>query len=199
MIGTSLCNFLQVLCGFKPPFSALSPAEREAVKRFAKNKKSVAEIGVFQGVTTAVMRTVMHPQGVLVAVDPFASGRLGFSYNEIIAHRHVDRISNGKVIWIKDKQRAARQKFEGLKLPRFDFLLIDADHTYEGLQVDWAVWHDAVTKGGVVALHDSISSETRVIDELGSVVFTKEVVLNDSRFAFVCAVDTMVIMQKLID
>jgi len=41
------------------------------------------------------------------------------------------------------------------KIPSdIDFLLIDADHSYEGVSEDYKLWKDKVRKGGIIAFHD---------------------------------------------
>ena len=35
-----------------------------------------------------------------------------------------------------------------------DFLLIDADHRYEGIKADFSLWRSKVRAGGMIALHD---------------------------------------------
>lgn len=36
----------------------------------------------------------------------------------------------------------------------FDFLFIDADHSYDGVKADFELWYPRVKSGGIVAFHD---------------------------------------------
>jgi hypothetical protein len=53
--------------------------ERAALARHAQGRAPIVEIGVWHGVSTAVLRRAMRDGGVLWAVDPFPPGQLGFS------------------------------------------------------------------------------------------------------------------------
>ena len=44
-------------------------------------------------------------------------------------------------------------------LPRVDFLFIDGDHTYEGVEADWLNYGPLVRRGGIVAFHDLITPD----------------------------------------
>src|SRR5438046_2067500 len=101
--------------------------------------------------------------------------------------------SGGSVIWVRctGAQAAAPSYREAV-----DSVFIDADHSYEGLRADWEGWSGLVASGGIVALHDSRSSSSRRIDEAGSVVFTREVIAPDRRFATVDVVDTLTVLQR---
>jgi hypothetical protein len=54
-----------------------------------------------------------------------------------------------------------------------------------------------IEAGGIVALHDSRSSNDRVIDDAGSVKVTNEVILPDRRFDIIDAVDTLTVFKKV--
>jgi predicted O-methyltransferase YrrM len=50
----------------------------------------------------------------------------------------------------------------------FDFIFIDADHSYEGVRADITNYYPKVRKGGILAGHDYAHSESvrRAVDEL---------------------------------
>ena len=39
-----------------------------------------------------------------------------------------------------------------------DFLLIDGDHTYEGVKSDFEMYSSIVRKGGLIAIHDIVAN-----------------------------------------
>jgi predicted O-methyltransferase YrrM len=166
-------------------------AERDCLVRHARGRRRLVEIGVWHGVTTRRLRTAMDPDGLLTAVDPFPAGRLGFSLQRRIAHREVDGIGNGRVAWVRTTGADAARGHSPV-----DFVFIDGDHSEQGLLADWNAWSPLVEPGGIVALHDSRSSNERLIDDAGSVKVTNEVILPDRHFELIDAVDTLTVLRK---
>ena len=172
-----------------------TPEERSCLARWAAGRKRLVEVGVWHGVTTCRLRGAMAPDGVLLAVDPYPVGRLGFSVQQLIARREVARIPNGTVRWVRQTGRAAARDYTAAGEPPVDFIFLDGDHSYEGLRGDWENWVPLVAADGVVALHDSCSSATRAIDDAGSARFTREVVLRDPHFERLETVDTLTVLR----
>jgi hypothetical protein len=75
-------------------------------------------------------------------------------------------------------------------------LCFHGDHSYEGLKADWTGWSSLIATGGVVALHDSRSSSTRLIDDPGSVRFTSQKILSDPLFEVVELVDSLTVLRR---
>ena len=107
-----------------------SEAERACLARHAAGKKWLAEIGVWHGVTTKVLRKAMSPDGILLGVDPYPKGRFGFSVQRVIGQREVARISNGTVEWQRLTGVDAAQLYAASDNPPLDFIFIDGDHSY---------------------------------------------------------------------
>jgi predicted O-methyltransferase YrrM len=134
----------------------------------------------------------MSDDGVLFAVDPYPTGRLRFSPQRVIALREVARVRRGRVEWLRMKGKDAAAHCSNI-----DFLFIDGEHSYDGLRGDWEAWSGLVTRGGIVALHDSHSSAERDLEGVGSVTYTQEVILSDPRFELVEVVDTLTVLRCL--
>jgi predicted O-methyltransferase YrrM len=164
------------------------PGETECLVEYARNKRRVAEIGVWEGGTTRVLRRAMAPDGVLFAIDPFPGGRMGFSYQRPIAHGEVGRVRNGTVVWLRTTGVEAASDPQVAAAP-FDFIFIDGDHTFEGLQADWEAW--APHASGIVALHDVLGDPDQ-----GSVRFAQERIVTDPRFAVVKTVGCMMVLTR---
>jgi hypothetical protein len=54
---------------------------------------------------------------------------------------------------------------------RIDFLHIDADHHYDGVKLDWDLYHPLVSDKGVITLHDTVNYREpcgvpRLLDEI---------------------------------
>ncbi len=172
--------------------STWSPAaEIECLERHAAENHRLVEIGCWQGVNT---RPVMAPDGVLFAVDPYSRGRLGFSAPQIIAHREVDTVQNGRVRWIRLTDVEAARWFVDAGEPPVDFVFSDCVNSFDGFRQTWEAWSPLVAPGGTYVLANSCSSTTRNLDDVGSAVYTRDVVLRDRRFRLLETADT--VMQK---
>jgi predicted O-methyltransferase YrrM len=171
-------------------------AERACMARYAAGKKMLAEIGVFHGVTTCRLRRAMDPGGVLVAIDPYPNQRLGFSAQQIIARRELSKIKSGTVKWMRTTGTNAARELCAIDSPRFGFVFVDGDHSWEGLQGDWEGWKRLLAPGGIIAIHDSRSTPSRQIDDAGSVRFTREVIARDPDFETVDTVDSLTVLRR---
>jgi predicted O-methyltransferase YrrM len=138
----------------------------------------------------------MASDGILVAVDPYYAGRLGFSVQRHIARREVEKVRNGTVEWVRLTGPEAGRAYRSAGRELVEFIFIDGDHTYEAVRADWEAWSSLVAPGGIVALHDSRSTSDRNIDNAGSVLFTASVILRDQRFTMVEAIDSLTVLQR---
>ena len=188
---TVLAHYVAWKVGLASATTQTTVAERDCLAHHAAGRRRLVEIGVWHGVTTRRLRTVMHPLGVLSAVDPFPVGRLGFSVQQHIARHEVEGVENGSVVWLRTTGSAAAHDHAPV-----DFVFIDGDHSEEGLLADWRAWSSLVETGGVVALHDSRSTPERPIDDAGSVKVTNEVILRDQQFAVVDTVDSLTVLRR---
>ena len=191
-----LGHFLLWRVGLVKAETQTTSAERECLARHVAGKKRPVEIGVWHGVTTSRLRAQMAPEGMLFAVDPYPAGRLGFSAQRYIAHEEVAKVHNGSVRWVRSTSVQAARAYSVSNESRPDFVFIDGDHTFPGLHDDWEAWSPLVAMNGIVALHDSCSCAAREIDNAGSVIFTREVILRDVRFELLERVDTLTVVRR---
>jgi predicted O-methyltransferase YrrM len=169
--------------------------ERECLARNSQGKERLVEIGVFHGVNTRAMRGGMTENGVIIAIDPFRRsifGWRGYGCARKIAHAEVVRAKRGTVIWVENTGKDAVNE-EAVKrhLP-VDFIFIDGDHSWEGLQGDWESWRGHVRLGGVVALHDVRNTFC------GAQKFTEKVILRDAEFQTVEEVDSLLVVKRIL-
>ena len=191
-----LTHFLLWRLGFATADAVTTPEEAAALTKHASGKRRLAEIGVWHGGTTRRLRTAMADDGTLFAVDPFEKGRLGFSTQRAIATRHVADVSNGTVVWVRQTAAQAARNPIVREGGLFEFVFLDALHTYEGLQEDWVAWSPLVAPNGIIAIHDSRANPKGHIDDIGAVRFTNEVVLTDPRFELAEGVDSLTVMRR---
>src|SRR4051794_36197858 len=93
--------FLGWLAGLLPPHTSTTDAERDSLANHARGQKRIVEIGVWQGATTRRLREAMARDGVIFAVDPYITGRLGISLPRVIARSTVKASRNGEVRWLR--------------------------------------------------------------------------------------------------
>lgn len=172
--------------GIAPARSQVSPAERDCLGRLARGRRSLIEVGVYHGVSTALLARVMAPDGVLVAIDPHPPGRLGVSFERMVAQREVARgRPAGRVQWLRLTSHEAAATWGG----RADFIFLDGDHAWAAIASDWTDWSPRLLPGGVILLHDSRSVPWR--PDHDTVRFTNEVVANDGRVRHLESVESL--------
>jgi len=189
-------HLLLYLLGITKAETQVTPAERECLLDHASGRRLGAEIGVWHGVTTSALRRAMDASGTLYAIDPFPIGRVGFSMQRFIASREVRQAKGAAVQFLRLTGTESGQRFLADGLHNFDFVFIDGDHSYEGLQGDWQQWSRLVQAGGCIALHDSRSSESRNIEGAGSVRFTKQVIRENKAFEVVSEVESLTVVRR---
>src|SRR5688572_27215678 len=134
----------------RPLFAEHTRVESEALRRWARNRKALMEIGVAEGASALALRQVMHPDGTLYLVDPFHLSRLPvLNAMKRAAHSAVNGSANGRVVWI---QRFSVDAARGWSTP-IEFLFLDGDHAEGAVRQDWHDWHPYIPVAGVVAFH----------------------------------------------
>ena len=166
-------------------------AEQACLSRRAAGCRTVVEIGVMHGATTALLRSVMAPEGTVTGIDRHPPGKLFVSFERLVAQHELARYPRGRAVLLREWSHDAARTWTA----PIDFLFIDGDHSWAGLERDWRDWTPHVAPAGLVALHDSRPMPDREV--LDSVRFTSEVVLHDPRFAVVDTVDTLTVLQRI--
>ena len=188
----NLFTFLLQLLHIKSAMSQTTESERACLSRYASGKIKLVEVGVFQGVTTRVLRKAMDPSATLFGIDPFFKNRLGVCLHRIIAVREVESVANGEVKWLEMTSAQALQTKQLKGCSDFDFVFIDGDHSWEGIKGDWDGFSVLISSGGIIALHDS-----RNRGGCGSERFTNEVILQDPRFHVVETEHSLTVLKRL--
>jgi predicted O-methyltransferase YrrM len=191
VIGRSIRAWALHAIGVGAACTQLTEAERTAVAKHARNRRRLVEIGVMHGATTRLLCDVKAPDGVVYGIDPFQAGRLGISFERLIAIREVRRSGKPGVRFLRALSTDAAV---GWTTP-IDFLFIDGDHSWQGISDDWRLWAPWISPGGIVALHDSCSVPGRADQD--SVRFTNEVVLPDPRFRAIDQVDSLTVLERI--
>ncbi|HEX4346564.1 MAG TPA: class I SAM-dependent methyltransferase [Vicinamibacterales bacterium] len=196
MGGGPLLHFLKWRLGLAQAEVDTTAAERACLAHHAEDKKRVAEVGVWHGGTTAVLRGAMAADGVLYAVDPFEPGRLGVSFQYLIARGEVARVPNGRVVWIRQPgQTAAASDAIRLAAP-FDFVFLDPPQTEAIVRATWEPWSALMAPAGFIALHDSRPSPESPGFAPDSMRYAMSVVRNDPRFEIVDQAGLITVLRR---
>jgi predicted O-methyltransferase YrrM len=114
--------------------------------------RTVLEIGSYRGGTLRAWCNLAAPSALLVSVD-LPAEYVGASTQEL---QSLARPGQRVVVIRSDSQsdstRAAVETV--LAGDRLDFLMIDGDHTYEGVSRDFELYSPLVREGGLIAFHD---------------------------------------------
>jgi len=175
----------------QPAPSQLTDAERAALAKHAAGRKRIVEIGVYFGASTRLLRSVMAADGEIVGVDPFFRGRIGIPFQKFVAERELAKASNGSARLMEAFSQDAAKSWTG----PIDFLFIDADHSWKGIDRDWTDWSPFVSPGGVVAFHDALPAPGR--PDYDSVRYFAERITNDPRFARIDAADSLAVVKRV--
>jgi len=135
------------------------PGEIESLLRLVEplEPRTVLEIGTARGGTLFLLATVASDDALLVSVDlPF--GRFGGGYGKPrrrIYRAFARRDQQVKLLQADSHERDTRETVRRVLGQRaVDLLLIDGDHTYEGVQLDFRDYAPLVREGGLIVLHD---------------------------------------------
>jgi 23S rRNA U2552 (ribose-2'-O)-methylase RlmE/FtsJ len=117
----------------------------------------VVEIGTARGGTFYAWCQVAEPNAVIVSIDlpggPFGGARGGTDSSALRRYRQPGQ----EVHFIQADSHgvATRRKLEQiLNGKQIDFLMIDGDHTYEGVRQDFEMYAPLVGDGSPIAFHD---------------------------------------------
>jgi predicted O-methyltransferase YrrM len=138
--------------GLRPALAQHTGAEHAALKRWAANRRCLIEIGVAEGVSALALREAMAEDGRLYLIDPFHLSRVpALNFVKRAARRTVATCPRGEVAWIDAFSYDAARTWNAA----VDLLMIDGDHSDQGVQRDWDDWSRFVVPKGVVILHDA--------------------------------------------
>jgi cephalosporin hydroxylase len=117
----------------------------------------VVEIGTANGGTLFCFARLSAPQALLVSIDlPGGVHGGGYPVWKRALYRSFAREGQRIELLRGDSHAPSmRRRLEGLLAGRaIDLLLVDGDHTYEGVRRDYELYAPLVRAGGLVAFHD---------------------------------------------
>lgn len=138
--------------GLRPALAQHTAAEHATLRRWARDRTRLVEIGVAEGVSALALRETMSPEGVLHLIDPYHLSRFPtLNFMKRAAHRAVESCSRGNAVWIEKFSHDAVREWTA----PIDLLVIDGDHSDASVEADWNDWSHFVKPGGVVIFHDA--------------------------------------------
>jgi predicted O-methyltransferase YrrM len=111
----------------------------------ANGLRTLVEIGVMKGVTTAFLAKAARQNGGHVYAVDNDLGRV------CDAEQHLYRLG----YWPSTVSFIVSDSGRCLFDCNVDFLFIDGDHSYEGVSGDWVNWSPKLTLGAIAAFHDT--------------------------------------------
>ncbi len=133
--------------------------------RHAAKAKRIIEVGAWLGRSTTVL--AKHTKGTVWAVDHWEGTPWDASqhalYADVVTKRDVyaefrknlgHYIRIGKVVPVRAMSVAAASQLLAQHGRVFDFVFIDADHSYEGCREDIAAYLPLLKSGGLISGHD---------------------------------------------
>jgi cephalosporin hydroxylase len=122
--------------------------------------RAVLEIGTARGGTLFLLCHVASDDCILISVD-LPGGEFGGGYPPAMAPLLTSFAQKEQVVELirgdshSDKTLSEIQRL--LAGRQLDFLLIDGDHTYEGVRQDFTLYSPLVRQGGWIAFHDIVA------------------------------------------
>jgi predicted O-methyltransferase YrrM len=183
----NLLHCVLFLLNIHEPYSQVTTAELDALKRYLPLRGVIVELGCYEGKTSVELASIAQSQ--VYSVDPFFPGRLGISYQYIIARVHAYRRGVKNLTLLRTLSWNAIDYVD-----RVDFLFIDADHSYEAVTRDFEAWLPKLQNNGVVAMHDAFISPNSP-SYIGSMKYYDENIKENDSFELLESVDSLAILR----
>jgi predicted O-methyltransferase YrrM len=177
--------------GLRPPIAQHSTAERDLFQKVAAGAHTIVEIGVAEGGSAWDMRSVMHPDGRLVLIDPYPRVA-GINLSSVTARRLVNRLERGSVEWVHALSHDAVRDWRGA----IDVLVIDGDHSYEATRRDFEDWSPHVAPTGAILFHDAVLGAPWMSMAYGSAQFVAELRESGSPWRFAESADSLAVFRR---
>src|SRR5437867_571163 len=96
-------KFVATALRLRRPHVMLTPRDIAMLEKWGRGRRSLLEIGVFEGGSALVLRQVMHPEGTLTLIDPFVPDSIsGMRGSYRISRLIANRCRRGRVRYERD-------------------------------------------------------------------------------------------------
>lgn len=189
-----ILNLIHAL-GICDAYSQMTLSELQCIERNSKGKHIALEIGTMMGVSAAIIAKSLAPDGNLYCIDPWEApvGRNNPCY--LIACRELRRKNVfDKVTFIRGYSGEVEERLPVL----FDFILVDGDHSYEGIEIDWALVRRKLRPGGIVCLHDTTIPEEEPWRDFGSNQYFDQIIQHDPMFQWIERCYSLNVLERIL-
>jgi len=186
----TLENFIDLAFNFHSGNFSIKPIQKKAeIETLLKilNKyspKNILEIGTAAGGTFFLLTKIADKKATIISID-LPEGPFGGKYYPNSNMQIYESFANTKqkihLIRSDSHERSTLKKTkEILNSQKLDFLLIDGDHTYNGVKKDFEMYRELVQKDGIIAFHDINEGPKEFVG--GVMKFWKEIKSKHSSF-----------------
>lgn len=175
-------------------YSQTIAAELECLRKQASGRKAALEIGTHMGVSAGVIAGALAEDGKLVCVDPWESlpGKEHPCFS--ICRRELGRQGVlAKIEFLK----GFSHEVENDMPQQCDFVFVDGDHSYSGLETDWGITLRRLVPGGVVCLHDTTVPPNQPHRNPGSVAYFNEAIKQHSSFEWIDGCHSLNVLRRI--
>ncbi len=144
----------------KPPLWQIRDEITELLRiTFRKSVKIGLEIGTAGGGTLFLFSRTFAPDAIMISIDlPHGEFGGGYPVYKIPIFKLMVRWRQ-RTYFIRANSHLSEtykkvEQILGDKL--LDFVFIDGDHTYEGVERDFELYYELVRNGGIIAFHDIV-------------------------------------------
>ncbi|MFN7176873.1 MAG: class I SAM-dependent methyltransferase [Thermaurantiacus sp.] len=174
-----------------------------------RRPQTVLEVGTARGGTLFLLCRAAHPEATIISLDlPYARNGGGFpEWKQDVYRRFARPGQTLHLVRGNSHELGSRDRVVGLLGGRpLDFILIDADHSYDGVKRDFELYYPLLAPDGLLAMHDVMHNPHdptidvhRFWTELQATLETRELATSRRRFGiglvpagqrFEAAVDT---------
>lgn len=118
--------------------------------------KVLCEIGSFRGGSLFIFCYAAQDGSEIFSID------INYPLKRKVAHSRF-AFKNQKIVCIEGDSHSTktwRKLSRKLRNQNIDFLFIDGDHTFEGVQKDFEMYYPLVSSQGIIAFHDIVPDST---------------------------------------
>jgi predicted O-methyltransferase YrrM len=139
------------------PYEVEAKQLRDEIRGLAKLVKdeepeTIMEIGTLWGGTFYIWNRYIDSAEKIVSLD-LPGGSVKNTRDKIL--NEFNRSKKTEIIRGNSHSQETLKEVKN-KVDKVDFLLIDGDHTYEGVKQDFEMYKDLVSSGGIIAFHDIV-------------------------------------------
>jgi predicted O-methyltransferase YrrM len=186
-------NFLHAVRLAKPT-SQTTEVELKALEKYAREARAALEIGSSQGVSAARIAAALPDECLLYCVDPWppSNGNVNPCYS--VFARHIHRAGLTSKVRVLQKVSA---EVRDLLPDQLDFIFVDGDHSWAGVEADWNLVRNKLRIGGIVCLHDSLVPPDEPRRQPDSVRFYNEIISADGHFRTIDQIHSLAVLSKI--